>query len=125
MNEFSSFITFLRTEDLEKTTNFYVNLLDCKLVLDQGLCKIFQTAKGSYLGFCSHEFLNKDKNSVCLTFVCDSKEEVDEWYQKLRSRNVVIKEPPKENTKYKIYNLFASDPNGITIEIQYFLHPFP
>jgi len=60
-----------------------------------------------------------------LTFVCSSKREVDEWYKQLHERNVETKAPPKENEKFKIYNFFAKDPNGITIEVQYFLHPFP
>jgi predicted lactoylglutathione lyase len=125
MKKFSSFITFLQTDDLDKTTVFYEDIMRCKMILDQGQCRIFQIRKDSYVGFCSHEFLDKDKNSVCLTFVCDSKEEVDQWYQHLKSNNVQIKNPPKTNEKFKIYNLFAIDPNGITIEIQFFLHPFP
>jgi predicted lactoylglutathione lyase len=95
------------------------------MILDQGQCRIFQIANNSFIGFCSHEFLDKEKNSVCLTFVSNSKEEVDKWYQHLKSNDVQIKNPPKINEKFKIYNLFALDPNGITIEIQYFLHPFP
>ncbi len=125
MKNFSSTITFLQTDDLEKTTEFYVDLLKCKLIVDQGQCRIFETAKGSYLGFCSHEFLDKDKNTVCLTFVCDSTEEVNQWYEMLKAKNVKVKNPPAENKKFKIYNFFAEDPSGITVEIQYFLHPFP
>jgi predicted lactoylglutathione lyase len=125
MKKFSSFITFLQTDDLTKTTTFYEEIMNCKMVLDQGQCRIFQTANDSFIGFCKHDFLDKDKNTVCLTFVCDSKEEVDEWYQKLKSGNVPIKNPPAENAKFKIYNFFAADPNGITLEVQYFLHPFP
>ncbi|MHA1213347.1 MAG: VOC family protein [Candidatus Heimdallarchaeota archaeon] len=125
MKNFSSTITFLQTDDLEKTTEFYSEVLRCKLVVDQGQCRIFQTAKESFIGFCSHEFLERDKSSVCLTFVCDSKEEVNQWYERLQKNGLLVKDHPKVNAKFKIYNFFAEDPNGITIEIQYFLHPFP
>ena len=125
MNKFDSFITFLQTEDLEETTKFYTEIMKCKLVVDQGLCRIFAISNDAYVGFCSHDFLDKDKNSICLTFVCSSQREVDEWYKQLQEKNVEIKAPPKENKKFKIYNFFAKDPNGITIEVQYFLHPFP
>ena len=125
MNDFSSTITFLQTDSLEKTADFYVNLLNCKLIVDQGQCHIYETSKGAYIGFCSHEFLDRDKNTVCLTFVCDSTEEVDQWYEKLKTKGVKVKKPPAENKKFRIYNFFAEDPNGITIEIQFFLHPFP
>ncbi|HUU78916.1 MAG TPA: VOC family protein [candidate division Zixibacteria bacterium] len=125
MRNFNSFITFIRTDNLDKTTEFYQNIMKCPLVLDQGLCRIFKITKESYIGFCTHDFLDKEKESICLTFVCSSKEEVNEMYEYLKEKNVPMKEPPKENEKFKIYNFFAKDPNGITLEIQYFLHPFP
>lgn len=125
MKNFNSFITFLQTDNLEKTSNFYENIMKCKLILDQGQCRIFQLVKDSYIGFCSNNFLSKDNNSICLTFVCDSIEEVDQWYQYLKSNNMQIKDKPKRNEKFRIYNFFTKDPNGITLEIQYFLHPFP
>ena len=125
MNDFSSFITFLRTDDLEKTTEFYQDIMNCQLVVDQGVCRIFQITKESYVGFCVHEFLEKESENVCLTFVCSSKEEVDKTYEFLMNRDVKLREAPKENKRFNIYNFFASDPNGITIEVQYFLHPFP
>ena len=125
MKKFSSTITFLQTDDLDKTTEFYVKNLHCKLILDQGQCRIFETSNMTFIGFCSHDFLNKNQNTVCLTFVCDSKEDVDIWYNQLKELNVPTKAPPAENKKFRIYNFFATDPNGITIEIQFFLHPFP
>ncbi|NHK30118.1 MAG: VOC family protein [Asgard group archaeon] len=125
MNKFDSFITFLQTDNLEKTTAFYEDIMKCKMILDQGQCRIFQIANDSYIGFCSHDFLDKDKNTICLTFVCDSINEVNQWYQHFKANNVQIKDAPKKNEKFKIYNFFAIDPNGITVEIQYFLHPFP
>ncbi len=125
MKIFSSTITFLRTNDLEKTSDFYLNVLNCKLIVDQGQCHIYETSKGAYIGFCYHEVLNYDKNTVCLTFVCNSTEEVDLWYENLKTKGVNVRDPPTENKKFRIYNFFAEDSNGITIEIQYFLHPFP
>jgi catechol 2,3-dioxygenase-like lactoylglutathione lyase family enzyme len=125
MKPFNSTITFLHTADLEETTQFYESVMKFTLVVDQGDCRIFQALNGSFLGFCSHDFLVKEESPICLTFVCNSKEEVDDWYTYLQKKEVSVKEPPKENKKFKIYNFFAKDPNGYTIEIQYFLHPFP
>jgi len=116
MKTFSSQITFLETDNLEATTKFYTSIMKCKLVVDQGLCRIFAISKSAFIGFCSHDFLDKDKNTVCL---------VDEWYNHLVANKIETKAPPKENAKFKIYNFFAKDPNGIVIEVQYFLHPFP
>lgn len=30
---------------------------------------------------------------------------------------------PRENKDYKIYQFFAKDPEGRTLEFQYFMHP--
>ena len=125
MKKFTSAITFLQTDDLKKTSEFYEEIMKCSLIVDQGDCRIFQITNESFIGFCTHDFLEKDKDSICITFVCSSKEEVDEWYEYLKNKGVKVKSPPKENTKFEIYNFFASDPNDITIEIQYFLHKFP
>lgn len=126
MKKFNSSITFLRAKNLDETSKFYEEILNCPLVLDQGSCRIYETSQnGSYLGFCSHTTPPKDPGSVCLTFVVATKQEVDEWHQFLKERNVPIKNPPVEKDQFKIYNFFATDPNGYTIEIQAFLHPFP
>jgi predicted lactoylglutathione lyase len=125
MKDFTSTITFLQTTDLEKTTEFYTKIMHFPLIVDQGQCRIFKSSNDSFIGFCSHDFLEEKPENVCVTLVCSSKEEVDKWYQYLQEQNVTTKAPPKENKQFKIYNFFAKDPNDILLEIQFFLHAFP
>ncbi|MEA2070881.1 MAG: VOC family protein [Asgard group archaeon] len=125
MKNINSTITFLQTDKLEETTAFYEEILSCPMVVDQGLCRIFQITQESYIGFCKHEFLEENEDTVCVTFVFSTKKEVDKWYEYLKKKEVKIKSPPKETKRFQIYNFFAMDPNGISIEFQTFLHPFP
>ena len=109
-------INFYRVKDLEKTRQFYSDILNLSLYKDQGKCLIFDAEHGK-LGFCSH-FPEEISQSSCITFVYDSKESVDEMYIKLSMYAV---HPPTENTVFKIYHFFITDPNGLKLEFQYFI----
>jgi catechol 2,3-dioxygenase-like lactoylglutathione lyase family enzyme len=123
---FSSQITFLYTPDLAATAHFYEEMLLLPLKLDQGSCRIYQVSQDGYLGLCQRNDAPQEasaptKHHVIMTLVTS---EVDEWYQRLSSREVAFEKPPSINTKYNIYHCFLRDPNGYLIEIQRFLHPF-
>jgi catechol 2,3-dioxygenase-like lactoylglutathione lyase family enzyme len=126
MNAFQAAITFLRTTDLATTSAFYERVLQCPLVLDQGACRIYEpSANGSYLGFCTSATPVPQPEAVCLTFIVPTADDVDAWFQVLRRNHVPIDHAPAHNATYNIYHVFAVDPNGYTVEIQAFLHPFP
>jgi len=115
---FKEFITFLGTKDLNKTSDFYQNILGLTLYKDQKICLIFNINKQSKIGFCEHLPVMHDNKSPIITLVT---EEVDEVYNKLVNKGLKILESPKLNKKFNIYHFFFKDPNGYTIEIQRFL----
>jgi catechol 2,3-dioxygenase-like lactoylglutathione lyase family enzyme len=115
---FKEFITFLGTEDLKKTSEFYQNILGLILYKDQGVCLIFNINNQSKIGFCRHLPVIHNEKSPILTFVTDG---VDELYTRITNTGLVISEKPKLNHKFNIYHFFIKDPNGYTIEIQKFL----
>ncbi|MFX1495834.1 MAG: VOC family protein [Promethearchaeota archaeon] len=116
--KFDEFITFLGTENLNKTSEFYQNGLGLEIYKDQGLCKIFHVTKESKVGFCSHMSVVFEEKSPIITLVVKN---VDETYQKLIQNGIEIPNLPKVNSKFNIYNFFFKDPNGYTVEIQKFL----
>ncbi len=116
--KFKEFITFLGTNDLEKTSNFYQNALGLTLYKDQGVCLIFNINNQSKIGFCKHMAVIHKDNSPILTLITEN---VDEDYDQLIKFGLEISEKPKTNHKFKIYHFFFKDPNGYTIEIQKFL----
>ena len=115
---FKEYITFLGTNDLKTTSNFYQNILGLTLYKDQKICLIFSVNKQSKIGFCEQLPVIHVDNSPIITLVT---EEVDEVYNKLVNKGLKIAERPKLNQKFKIYHFFFKDPNGYTIEIQRFL----
>lgn len=121
-------ITFLYTHDLEKSREFYEELLGLTLWLDQGTCRIYQVSDKAYLGICqagAGEAQSAPQNSsakqgnVIFTIVT---EQVDEWYIYLKSKGLEFEKAPALNQRYQIYNCLLRDPNGYLIEIQRFLH---
>ncbi len=115
---FKEYITFLGTNNLKKTANFYQNILGLTIYKDQKICLIFNINKYSKIGFCEHIPVIHDDKSPIITLVT---EEVNEVYNKLVNKGLTIAESPRLNKKFNIYHFFFKDPNGYTIEIQRFL----
>lgn len=106
-------IVFFKTTMLDELTRFYVDEVGCRLWMDQTDCRIFR--HGSFLfGFCRRE---KAETEGVLTFFYPERETVDRMYDRFRDRALG---KPRMNPNYPIYNFFATDPEGRTIEFQYF-----
>jgi hypothetical protein len=100
---------------LDRIVDFYTNRVGMKIWLEQSGCTILRFGK-MLLGFCERP---TPETEGCITFVVETKAEVDDFHNKLRD---VATSAPKENPEYRIYNFFATDPEGRTIEFQIFLH---
>jgi catechol 2,3-dioxygenase-like lactoylglutathione lyase family enzyme len=116
-------ITFLYTNDLTKSSDFYEHVLGLKLWLDQGTCRIYRVRDEAFVGICQTgegeaQEVTRQSN-VIFTLVS---EDVDGWYEYLKAQGVVFEKHPAVNEKYRIYNFMFRDPNGYLIEIQRFLH---
>ena len=109
-------IVFFNTTRLEEIKEFYIDQLGCKLWIDQGNCAILRYGN-LLVGFCAGK---KSEPEAVITFFFESREGVDRQYQKFKSIAIA---PPKENKKYRIYHFYARDPEGRSIEFQYFMHP--
>lgn len=115
-----SSITFFYTQDLDTSAQFYEDVLELELWLDQGSCRIYRVSGDSYLGLCHRgrtTFSTDKQSNVIFTLVT---QQVDEWFNYLQQRGVEFEKPPSLNEKYNIYHCFLRDPNGYLIEIQRF-----
>lgn len=114
-------MVFLRTNDMKKTRNFYEEILNFPIALEQSGCIVFKVGKYGYWGFCENTQVPvENPEQVCLTMVVKSVEEVDSWHKHIVNSGANATRAPQKTEKYKIYNSFYSDPTGYTIEIQYF-----
>ncbi len=109
-------IAFYKTQKLEELKDFYINQVGATMWMDQGDCAILRY--GDFLfGFCQRE--KPDLDGI-ITFFYEKKEDVDRAYAKFKDTALA---PLRMNPNYPIYNFFARDPEGRTIEFQYFTGP--
>ena len=112
-------ITFLKTKDLSTTNEFYTQIMNFELVLDQGKCRIYKICPNCYLGFCLTDG-ETGSEEVILTFEI---EDVDGFCAYLESKDTEIELRPRLNQYYNIYQMFIRDPNGYLLEVQRFMDP--
>lgn len=108
-------IVFFATEQLETVLEFYTDRVGAEIQLTQPGCTILRY-ENLLVGFCDRDTTDTDG---IVTFVYDDTESVDEKYRDLDD---IATDQPHENTEYRIYQFFATDPDGRTIEFQTFLH---
>ncbi len=113
-------ITFLPTGDLSATDAFYQGLLGLPLVRDQGVCRIYASAEGAYLGFCDRGYAVPDSYRVVLTLLVD---DVDGALARLRDRGAEVVSAPAHSQRYAALTAFVRDPNGYLVELQRFDEP--
>ncbi len=109
-------IHFMKTDDLERVKDFYTNKIGMQEWVDQGECIILKHGN-MLLGFCEAD--GSDTDGV-ITFFYRTKEQVDRMYETFKER---AESEPIKRESYNIYNFFAEDIEGRTIEFQTFLHP--
>jgi len=111
-------IVFFRTGDLDRIAAFYREHVNATVWLDQGDCRIL-AHDGFRFGFCERPTA---EDCGILTFYYGDRAAVDDAYRRLEDRAA---ERPSVTEDYDIYNFFAEDPDGRTLEVQTFLHPLP
>ncbi len=109
-------IIFFRTRMLGEIVDFYVNDIGMHIWLEQEDCTILSHGN-LLLGFCHHEI---GEIEGLITFFYTTEEDVDSMYELLQH---IATTEPVLNEKYQIYQFFAEDPEGRTLEFQAFLHP--
>jgi catechol 2,3-dioxygenase-like lactoylglutathione lyase family enzyme len=114
-------INFYPCLDIEATHHFYTTVLQLRLTLDQGKCRIYKTTETSFLGFCTQEKFTVSKGAI-ITIVTD---DVDSWAIDILKRGWKLEVAPRVNEQFRIYQCFLCDPDGHVIEIQKFIDPFP
>lgn len=105
-------IVFFRTERHDDVCAFYRDL-GAEVWREQPDCTILQAGNFRF-GFCERE--SADLEGI-VTFVYEDRAGVDDAYERLAD---VADEEPRFNGTYDIYQFFASDPEGRTVEFQTF-----
>ncbi|EMA52229.1 hypothetical protein [Halococcus salifodinae] len=109
-------IVFFQTVALDRMVDFYTERLDASVWLEQTGCTILRH-ENLLLGFCGGD---TPETEGMITLFYDDRSGVDEMYDRLEDR---AHGSPAVNEEYDIYQFFADDPEGRTLEFQTFLHP--
>ena len=112
-------IHFYKVDDLDAVRRFYGDILGLTLYKDQGTCLIYSLDGHGRIGFCTHH-PKRNNDATCITFVYESKCDVDAMHTTLKTRIDCVG-TPSLNERFKIYHFFAEDFNGLTVEFQVFL----
>lgn len=109
-------IVFFRTENLERLKKFYRDRIGAELWKDQGKCLIFDRS-GFKFAFCKGD----EDPDTCgvITFVFESRDEVDRIYEEIK--DIATSKPTSRKPEFDIYQFYAEDPEGRTLEFQCFL----
>ena len=112
-------ISWVYTDDLDRTDEFYARVLGFECTRDEGMARIYQTLPGACIGVCkAHGERVIEPRGGMISVVTD---DVDGWYRKLLERGLAIAEAPRRLDAFGIYTFFVEDPNGYVIEFQQFL----
>lgn len=117
-------IVFFRTENRERVVDWYRETVGCAVWLEQPGCTILE--RGDFrFGFCDAGGGDADaatETEGILTFVSPDRDGVDRMHDRVGD---AVREEPHVNEQYDIYQFFAADPDGRTVEFQTFLHDLP
>ena len=110
-------ISWVYTEDLDASTQFYSGVLGLECTRDAGGARIFATGDSAGIGVC-RVFADRviEPSGSMISIVTD---DVDAWYRELLAHDLVI-DPPQRLDSFGIYSLLVHDPNGYVIEFQQF-----
>jgi hypothetical protein len=108
-------LVFMRTVALEEVVRFYTDRVGARVWHEQPDCTILEHA-GFRLGFCAGE---RAETEGTVTFVYPTRAGVDAAHERLSG---LADDPPRYNDRYEIYQFFATDPEGRTVEFQTFEH---
>jgi catechol 2,3-dioxygenase-like lactoylglutathione lyase family enzyme len=108
-------IVFIRTADLQRLRSFYVDRVGMAPWLEQPGIAIL-SHENLLVGF--HETGSVDRDSL-ITVWLRTRNEVDAMHAQFRDCALTA---PAVNERFRIYNFFATDPDGRKIEFQAFLH---
>lgn len=115
-------ITFTYTDDLDRASGFFADVMELVPVLDQGPCRIFRLTENSYLGICHLPDRPSGPAGVTISLVTP---DVDAWHGFLTDKGLEYVNPPAENQRFGIYTSLFLSPDGYRIEIQSFPEESP
>ena len=114
-------VIWLYYKDLDTALQFYTDVLDFKLLVDQGFAKVCESSETGFIGLVDgsqglHRF-SKEK-SVTVSFITD---DVKGWFSHVKAKSVELRTPSVRIEQNAVENFIAYDVGGYFIEFDRFL----
>lgn len=114
MAGFNQLITFLKVKDIGRAQAFYGGILGLPQIYSRpGKVTIMQVAADSFIGLVPSSYPGAERTAA-LTFIVS---DVDSWEPRLSAHGVETKGRPIFKEEFGIYVLYATDPDGNTVEL--------
>ncbi|MBK1868996.1 VOC family protein [Aestuariivirga sp. YIM B02566] len=114
MAEFDQLITFLKVNDISRSLRFYKEILGLPQVYARdGKVIILKANASSFIGLVPAELPAGAQRSSALTLIV---KDADAWLPRLDTAGVPNKGKPIFKSEFGIYVLYATDPDGNTVE---------
>lgn len=112
----------LFVKNFEACEKFYVNLLGMKVIWRPDNDNIYLTSGSDNLALHrapEHFKPEKYQHLDHTGFFLKERQDVDDWYEFLKSENVTIKAPPKDH-RDNTRSFYCADPDGNTVQMIYY-----
>jgi len=115
---------FFYYQNLDAAEKFYRDILGLEVILDYGFAKVLKVSKTLYLGLVDEsKGMHRASESKTVTLSTVTAE-IDEWYEYLLNRGVLMHSPLSDSSRLPIRGFVALDPEGYFLEFETFLpHP--
>ncbi len=113
-------ITFAFYKDVEAAEKFYVEIMGLSKSYHRDITRVFQVNEGAAIGLMDVSASPEttiDNKDMGFSFIVSSVDDVDRWYEYLKSHNVDIYAPPSDGTRTPVRSVHFYDPEGYDIEI--------
>ena len=105
----TSTLSFYPAKSLSETVRFYTEIIGLTAVMDEERQCVFASPKG-HIGFVDYGDGILAEGHICISFNCESREDVDAEYP--------VRTAPAKHPSFPVYSFFLEDPNGYTVEFQ-------
>jgi catechol 2,3-dioxygenase-like lactoylglutathione lyase family enzyme len=109
-------------KNFESCEKFYVDLLGMKVVWRPDENNLYLSSGNDNFALHrapSHFTPDKYQHLDHIGFFLTTRDDVDEWYEYLKSENVTIKAPPKDH-RDNTRSFYCADPDGNTVQMIYY-----
>lgn len=108
-------ITFFRVSDLAATERFYCETFGLRKIYERaGKVFILEVTPQSFVGFVPAELVAGAPRMAAITLIVP---DADAWWKRLEASGIPTKGAPIFKPEFGIYVIYATDPDGYTVEV--------